>query len=218
MRAAGVDEKFITGASTDEEKFSYWAKTVPQTIGNPLFHWTHLELKNPFGIQEYLDEKSAPGIYTQCNALLQTDDFTVTSLLRKFNVSAVVTTDDPCSDLHFHQLLKNNYPGFSVSPTFRPDAYIQISEINSFINNISRLEEIADIEIKDLNSFIEALHKRMDFFHDNGCRISDHGLRYIPDTIHYSRELDASFKLDCKAMPMPSLIRPFHRLCFKRTV
>lgn len=194
MRAAGVDEKFITGVSSDKEKFLHWAKTVPQTIGNPLFHWTHLELKNPFGIKKYLDQESAEEMYAQCNALLQTDSFNVVSLLKNFNVQAIATTDDPCDDLHFHRVIKKNSPGFLVTPTFRPDAYIQIGEIHSFINNIHQLEKISNIEIKDLNSFIEALHKRVDFFHSNGCRISDHGLRYIPDRIYYSSQLDKSFQ------------------------
>jgi glucuronate isomerase len=194
MRAAGVDEKFITGISSDKEKFLYWAKTVPQTIGNPLFHWTYLELNNPFGIKKYLDQESAEEIYAQCNALLQTDSFNVVSLLENFNVQAVVTTDDPCDDLHFHHVIKNNSPGFLVTPTFRPDAYIQIDDIHSFINNIHQLEKISSIEIKNLNSFVEALHKRIDFFHSNGGRISDHGLRYIPGRIYYSRQLDESFQ------------------------
>lgn len=194
MRAAGIDEKFITGASSDKEKFLCWAKTVPQTVGNPLFHWTHLELKNPFGIKKYLHHESAEDIYIQCNALLQKDSFSTVALLGNFNVEAVVTTEDPCDDLHFHQHIKNNSPGFSVTPTFRPDAYIQIGEIRSFINGIHVLEKVSNIEITDLNSLIEALHKRIDFFHDNGCRISDHGLRYIPGRIYYSAQLDNSFR------------------------
>jgi glucuronate isomerase len=194
MRASGVDEKFITGGSSDKEKFLHWAKTVPQSIGNPLFHWTHLELKNPFGIKKYLEQESAEEIYAQCNALLQTDSFRVVSLLENFNVEVIATTDGPCDDLHFHQLIKMNSPGFLVTPTFRPDAYIQIGEIQGFINNIHHLEKISNTDIKDLNSFIEALHKRVDFFHSNGCRISDHGLRYIPHRIYYSTQLDNSFQ------------------------
>jgi glucuronate isomerase len=194
MRAAGVDEKFITGVSSDKEKFLQWAKAVPQTIGNPLFHWTHLELKNPFGIKKYLDQESAEEIYAQCNAMLRTDSFDVVSLLKNFNVQTVVTTDDPCDDLNFHQSIKNNSPEFLVTPTFRPDAYIQIGEIRSFINNLHQLEKVSNLEIKDLESFIHALHKRVDFFHSKGCRISDHGLPYIPDRIYYSNELDRSFQ------------------------
>ena len=203
MRAAGIDEKFITGMSSDKEKFIYWAKTVPQTIGNPLFHWTHLELKNPFGIKKYLDPKSADEIYEQCNALLQTDSFSVMSLLAKFNVEAVATTDDPCDDLHFHQAINQDARGFSVTPTFRPDAYIQIHEIPGLLNNIQQLGKAADIEITDLDSFIEALRKRIDFFHSHGCRVSDHGLRYIPGSIRYSGQLDKSFQSVLQNHPDP---------------
>ena len=194
MRAAGIDEKFITGTSPAKEKFLHWAKTVPQTIGNPLFHWTHLELKNPFRIERYLNGESAEEIYDQCNSLLRTDSFNVVSLIGKFNVQIIATTDDPCDDLISHQVIKKNSPGFAVTPTFRPDAYIQISNIESFISNVHRLEKIANIEIKDLGSLIEALRQRIDFFHSNGCRISDHGLRYIPGVIYYSRQLDLSFQ------------------------
>jgi glucuronate isomerase len=194
MRAAGVDEIFITGASSDKEKFMYWAKTVPGTIGNPLFHWTHLELKNPFGIKKYLDHESAEAIYSECNDLLGTDAFNVLSLMQNFNVEAVVTTDDPCDDLHFHEVLKNTCRQFSVTPTFRPDAYIQIDDIGRFLNYIHKLEETTGSNISDLNSFIKALSKRIDFFHTHGCRISDHGLRYIPGKIYYSSQLDLSFQ------------------------
>jgi glucuronate isomerase len=194
MRAAGVDEKFITGESSDKEKFLCWAKTVPSTIGNPLFHWTHLELKNPFGVEAYLDPASAETLYARCNLLLQTDSFSVVSLLKNFNVQAVATTDDPCDELQFHRSIKSNSPGFSVTPTFRPDAYIQIGDIENFRKNIQRLGTAANIEIKDLDSFIDALRQRINFFHDHGCRVSDHGLRFIPVGISHSNLLNKSFR------------------------
>ena len=194
MRAAGINEIFITGPAPDKEKFNHWAKTVPQTVGNPLFHWTHLELNNPFGIRKYLNQESAEEVYGLCNELLQTDSFSVVSLLKKFNVHAVATTDDPCDDLHFHRLIKEGNAAVSVTPTFRPDAYIQIGAVDSFIHNIHQLESVSGTTITDLSSLIEALRKRIYFFHSHGCRISDHGLRYIPSAIHYSSRLDSSFQ------------------------
>jgi glucuronate isomerase len=179
MRALGVEEKYITGPVSDREKFLAWAKVVPATVRNPLFHWTHMELKNPFGINSYLNEQSADAIYSSCNEMLQHTDFTTQGLLTHFNVKMVGTTDDPCDDLQYHQqILKCDFPVL-VKPTFRPDKALMIDK-PGFREYIRKLSKVADIDISNLSTLLEALSSRINYFGLHHCSISDHGLSALP--------------------------------------
>lgn len=190
MRAYGVEEKYITGNAPDQVKFKKWAEVVPFTLRNPLFHWTHMELKNPFGINKYLNGNSASEIYSACNEMLQEVAFSTRSLLKHYNVEMLGTTDDPCDDLHEHRQLKKEESGFAVLPSFRPDKVLNIEDADSWLGYISDLSEASGIAIKDLNSLLEALRNRVDFLHENGCRVADHGLIRMPITDSFSKELE----------------------------
>ena len=178
MRTNGVHEKYITGDATDFEKFEAWAATVPKTLCNPLYHWTHLELKRYFGIDgKLLNAGTAKEIYDMCNTMLQTDAFSTQRLLQQMNVRVVCTTDDPTDSLEYHLKLKenNSYPVL-VYPAFRPDKAMTVESAERFNAWVNQLEAAADTEIKDYTSYMDALHKRHDFFHKVGCRLSDHGI------------------------------------------
>ncbi len=179
MRANGVDEYFITGNASDWEKFEKWADTVPYTMRNPLFHWTHLELQRYFNIDKILNKNSAKEIYEECNAQLITPEFSVKNLLRKMNVRLVCTTDDPVDSLNYHQQIKAD--GFEVLtlPAFRPDAAMNVDEPSAFIDYINKLKNISSLQINSFEDYINALKKRHDFFAENGCTVSDHGLEKI---------------------------------------
>jgi glucuronate isomerase len=192
QRALGVPEKMITGEVSDEDKFHAWAKVVPQTVRNPLFHWTHMELKNVFGISEYLDAGTAATIYQSCNEQLKNHTHTTRGLLQSFNVEYIGTTDEPWDGLQYHrQLMAENYP-IRVSPSFRPDKILMINN-ESFFANMELLQTSSGITIKDTSSFLEALQKRVDYFHDHGCRVSDHGLAQMPGKFVFSSELETAF-------------------------
>jgi glucuronate isomerase len=178
MRANGIDERFITGDAPDEEKFMAWAKTVPKTLRNPLFHWTHLELKNPFGISGILlDESTGRQIYRLCSDMLQQDDFSARGLLKKFDVRVVCTTDDPVDSLEHHRVLADDR-GFDVKvlPAFRPDKAMAVERAAEFNRYVDRLGEATGTDIGSLSAFLECIDKRHEFFHSMGCRLSDHGL------------------------------------------
>jgi glucuronate isomerase len=179
MRTNGVDEKFITGNASDWKKFEQWAATVPYTLRNPLYHWTHLELQRYFDIEMILNKESAKKIYDECNALLATKDFSVRNLLLKMNVEVVCTTDDPVDDLQYHKQLRKEDFSIKVLPAFRPDKAMNVADANAFNNYISKLESISNIEINDFKTYVDALKKRHDYFAENGCCISDHGLEKI---------------------------------------
>ncbi|MBC7828957.1 MAG: glucuronate isomerase [Chitinophagaceae bacterium] len=193
MRAHGINEKYITGDASDEEKFLQWAKVVPYTIRNPLFHWTHLELQNPFGILEYLNESTASSIYNHCNALLEKDNFSTRSLLQHFKVEMVGTTDDPCDDLAAHRQLAVEGFATKVLPSFRPDKACVIQHRPVFIEYIRRLEKSSGVRITDIPSFLTALQKRVDYFHENGCRVSDHGFQQLPSSFVLSTAAEKEF-------------------------
>ena len=178
MRANGISEKYITGDSSDQEKFEKWAETVPFTLRNPLFHWTHLELQRYFNIDELLNSQSATKIYKQCSELLSTKEFSVQSLLKKMNVEVLCTTDDPCDDLRFHKQFKVSNNATKMLPTFRPDTSILI-EKEDFLTYIQQLSEVSKIEINSFKELVSALEQRVNFFHKTGCRLADHGLSYI---------------------------------------
>ena len=179
MRANGVDESYITGNKTDREKFRKWAETVPYTMRNPLYHWTHLELRRYFGIDELLNSNTADRIYDECTEKLTSADFRVRSLLQKMNVKVICTTDDPIDSLSDHQKLRNENYEIPVYPAFRADKAIELSDLGKFNSYIDQLEKSSNISITDYSDFLNALKNRHDFFSALGCSVSDHGLEEI---------------------------------------
>ncbi len=190
MRANGIPEKYITGDAPPYEKFLAWARTVPYTLRNPLYHWTHLELQRYFGIRELLDEKSAPKIWERANSVL-TGGLTAQAILRRFRVEVVCTTDDPTDDLRHHQALaKSNLPT-RVFPAFRPDQALAIDA--EFQPWVEKLSKSANVEVRNLETFLQALQNRHDSFHTLGCRLSDHGLEHCYATPCSERAARAIF-------------------------
>jgi glucuronate isomerase len=180
MRANGIDERFCTGDASDWEKFEAWARTVPATLRNPLYHWTHMELKRPFGVTELLSERNARTTFDRCNELLQTPEFTTLGLLRQFGVAVVCTTDDPADSLEHHEALaKRTNAETRVVPTWRPDAALGIEDPVAFNRWIARLEAASGVSIDGVDQLLDALQKRHAAFHDAGCRASDHGLEQL---------------------------------------
>ena len=176
MRANGVSERYCTGDADDYQKFEKWAQTVPYTLRNPLYHWTHLELKRYFGVDQLLNPDTAQMIYNKCSDMLCTPDFSARNLMRKMNVKVCCTTDDPLDSLEHHCKIKKDGFEIKVFPAWRPDKALAAenpAELNAWIDNLA---EITNIEIKDYISFLEAIKKRHDFFHETGCRLSDHGM------------------------------------------
>lgn len=181
MRANGVSERFCTGDAAPFDKFLAWARTVPFTLRNPLYHWTHLELKRYFDIGELLDEASAKGIWDRANILLQSSDLTAHGILKRFRVRVICTTDDPCDDLGNHQAIAASGKDFRVFPTFRPDRAFAVETPEIFISWLGRLEAASNIDISSIVDFLRALKQRHDYFHSQGGRLSDHGLKYCCD-------------------------------------
>lgn len=177
MRTNGVAESLCTGDESSYDKFLAWARTVPETLRNPLYHWTHLELKRYFGIDELLNEKSAPQIWEQANSCLQTEEFSARGILGKFNVACVCTTDDPTDDLADHRAISESGLETKIYPTFRPDAALRINE-PEYSSWLTKLQEVSNISVTSYEELISALKKRHDYFHELGCRLSDHGLEY----------------------------------------
>ena len=175
MRANGIDEKYISGNASDLEKFKKWAETVPYTLRNPLYHWTHMEFKIYFGITELLNGDNAEKIYHQCNELLKKPAYSVKNLLRKLNVKVVGTTDDPSDDLAFHKKIQEDNYEIKVLPSFRPDKYINVENHNDFLVFLEKLGNRVGYQISSYDLLLKALQERHDFFHEMGGRISDHG-------------------------------------------
>ncbi|HVI20559.1 MAG TPA: glucuronate isomerase, partial [Bacillus sp. (in: firmicutes)] len=194
MRTHGIDEKYITGDASDKEKFAAWAKTVPYTLGNPLYHWTHLELKNYFGIEELLSEKNWEQVWDRCNELLQQDDYSVHGLIKRSNVKVICTTDDPTDDLYYHEQIKNleNFD-VKVLPTFRPDKGVEINK-DTFVPFVKQLEKVTNKSLTTFNEYVQALEERVQYFHERGGRISDHGLGEIPFASYEESELERIFQ------------------------
>lgn len=177
MRTNGISEDLVTGNASDREKFHAWAQTVPYTIGNPLYHWTHLELQRYFDIYELLGPDTADGIYDKASDLLKTESFRVKSLLKRSKVKVICTTDDPTDSLKYHrEIEKDRTLGIKVLPTFRPDKALDFENTKDLNGYLDRLSEISGIEIAGFSAYIEALEDRHAFFHSAGCRISDHAL------------------------------------------
>ena len=176
MRANGVEENYCTGTASDREKFYKWAETVPYTIRNPLYHWTHLELRRYFGIYGILNPSTAGDIYDKASSLLITDDYSVKNLMRKMKVEVVCTTDDPADSLEFHKQLKKDGFEVGVFPTWRPDKAMAVENTEFYNSYIDKLSEVSGKEISKLVDLIDALVIRHDYFGSEGCRISDHGI------------------------------------------
>ena len=179
MRANGVNEQFITGGKTDEEKFEKWAETVPYTLRNPLYHWTHLELQRYFNVHEILSPKIAKAVYEECTAKLQTADYSVQNIISKMNVEVICTTDDPLDNLEYHQKIKQSGWKVKVYPAFRPDKAMNADDPKLLNEYIDKLEEINGKPIQSYSDYLTALKKRHDYFAENGCTVSDHGLERL---------------------------------------
>lgn len=181
MRTAGVTEKYITGNASDWEKFEKWSETVPKTIRNPLYHWTHLELKRPFGISDrLLNKDTAKGIWNECNEKLSTDNFSTQGIIRQMNVEIICTTDDPVDTLEYHlALLNQKNLDVAVLPAFRPDKGMMVDRPDIFLPWVKKLAEISGLNIITFTDFLEAIRRRHEFFHKMGCRLSDHGIENI---------------------------------------
>ena len=178
MRTLGIDEKYITGDASDKEKFMAWAKTVPYTLRNPLYHWTHLELKRYFGIDELLNEDSAERIYEEVNKQLQQPENSCRGLLKKMNVTTLCTTEDPTDTLEYHQQLAKSDFSIKVSTAFRPDKAVLI-DAEGYGDYVKKLGEAAGTTIDSYSSFKKALRDRIEYFDKNGCKLCDHGLNSI---------------------------------------
>jgi glucuronate isomerase len=194
MRSNGVPERFCTGDATDWEKFEAWARTVPDTVRNPLYHWTHMELRRPFGIEGLLSPASARSIFERCNARLQQSGFTALALLRGFKVAVVCTTDDPADSLDAHRrLAARPDPDTRVYPTWRPDRVFAVEDAGAFNQWVARLEQASGLAVGGrLSSLMDALESRHAFFHDCGCRASDHGLETLFAASWTDGEADAA--------------------------
>ncbi len=195
MRSMGFTEDFITGDQPDYEKFLAFAKTVPYAVGNPMYHWTHLELQRYFGIDTLLNEDTAKEIYDKCNELLQQDGYSARGLIKRSNVTVICTTDDPCDDLEHHKAIaKDTSFETSVCPTFRPDKSFNI-DVETFIPWVERLQSVVGYTIDSVEKLMKALEERIDYFHEVGCRLSDHAL----DTVDYQSPYNAENEIDLTA-------------------
>lgn len=194
MRTNGVDEKYITGDATDREKFQKWAETMPKLIGNPLYHWSHLELRYYFGYQGNLNGDTAEEVWNLCNEKLQSKSFSVRNLIRKSNVQLICTTDDPVDTLEYHQRIKAD-ESFEVQvlPAWRPDKAMNI-EKPDFVDYMKKLSDVSGIAVTDFASLKDALNKRLDYFAENGCCVSDHALEYVMYVPAGDGEVDAILK------------------------
>lgn len=195
MRANGVSEDYLTGGKHSAwETFEKWAETVPYTMRNPLYHWTHLELKRVFGIDKLLSPKTAREIFEECNAKLATDEFRGQALIRKFNVETVCTTDDPADDLRWHKMIAEHPFGTRVIPAWRPDKAMAIEDPASYNEYLKKLGEAAGIEIRSYADLREALQRRHDYFRSMGSKLSDHGLENFYAEDYTEAEIENIFK------------------------
>lgn len=198
MRANGVDERFITGDAPDKEKFMKWAETMPYLIGNPLYHWTHLELKRYFGINTLLCPETAESIWEHCNELLKQPEFSAQGIIRQSRVKAICTTDDPADTLEYHQMIKEDPSiDFKVLPTFRPDKAVNL-EKKGYKEYIEKLGQAAGVDIKSLKDLYQALDNRLQYFHEMGCRISDHAVEPPVYEAGGDTKADAAFRKAAK--------------------
>ena len=193
MRSNGVEEAYITGDAPDFEKFSQWAQTLEQAVGNPLYHWSHLELRRYFGYEGVLGADNAQEVWEQCRNRLLEEDMSVRGIMKASHVTLVCTTDDPADDLRWHrQIASEEDMEIQVLPTFRPDRAFSIEQ-SGFAEYMQQLGQAADVDIKDFGSWREALSRRMDYFEELGCRVSDHGLLFLPWHQTDEREIEDIF-------------------------
>ncbi len=202
MRTLGVPERYITGDASDWEKFERWAACVPHTARNPLYHWTHMELLEPFGIREMLNAETAARVWKTANAKLATPGFSARGLLIRARVDVICTTDDPTDDLRHHRAFAKVKAPFRMFPAFRPDAALWIDQPESWNAWIDKLAAAAGIPIDDWSSLLDALRARCDFFHANGCRLADHGLEQMYADDCPPDRADALFRLARNGEPL----------------
>jgi glucuronate isomerase len=181
MRTNGVGEEFCAGKADDRDKFRQWAATVPRTLRNPLYHWTHLELQRYFGITELLGPDTADNIYDRCTEQLQQPGYSVRGLLKKMNVQVVCTTDDPIDDLRHHISIREKSFGIRVLPAFRPDKSMSFEDVHIQNKYYDELEQSCDVEVNTIEGLLEALRSRHDYFAEQGCTVADHGLEQMPE-------------------------------------
>lgn len=194
MRSNGIEEKYITGNASDREKFQKWAETLEKAIGNPLYHWSHLELKRYFGYSGVLNGETAEEVWNLCNAKLQQDDMSVRNIIRKSGVTLLCTTDDPADSLKWHQMIAQDQEfDVQVLPAWRPDKAMNL-EKSDYTEYLERLEEAAQVNIQSFSDLKTALIKRMKFFDGMGCKVSDHGLEYVMYLPATEEEVDAIFR------------------------
>ncbi|MHA7128741.1 glucuronate isomerase [Algoriphagus namhaensis] len=201
MRAFGIDERYITGGASDEEKFQMWAKTVPYTLRNPLYHWSHLELHRYFGIQDLLSEQNAMGVFEECSDQLQQDQFSALGLLKQMKVETVCTTDDPTDTLLEHSEFAQKGIALGMYPAFRPDKAYAVRQPAEYLKYLGKLGESAGLVVSTYDDLLEALQRRVEYFHERGGRLSDHGLTQIP----FPRESHSSADLFQKLLQGKSL-------------
>ncbi|MBW3545600.1 MAG: glucuronate isomerase, partial [Bacteroidetes bacterium] len=194
MRTNGIPERYCTGDATDWEKFEKWAQTVPYTMRNPLYHWTHLELQRYFGVNKILKPETAREIYDTCTEMLQQEDYSVRNILRKMGVEIICTTDDPTDSLEHHQKLRDDGFEIQVLPAFRADKVLNIDQPEAFMAYLQKLEAAADVSIGSYQQLMDALKQRHDFFHSQGCRLSDHGLETLYAEAYSQEEVARIFE------------------------
>ena len=201
MRTNGIAEEYCTGNASDLEKFEKWAETMPYTFRNPLYHWSHLELKTAFGIEKQLSPKTAREIYDICNEKLQQPEFSARGLMRHYNVECVCTTDDPIDDLRYHK--QTAASGFEIKmlPAWRPDRAMNI-EKPDFADYMQKLSEVSEVEINSYKTMLDALQKRHDFFAENGCKLSDHGLEHFYDEPYTDSQIETIFSKALRGMQL----------------
>jgi glucuronate isomerase len=214
MRANGVDERFITGDANDSEKFEKWAETVPFTLRNPLYHWTHLELKRYFGINELLSGDNAKETFDACSTMLRSSEFSVRNLLAKMNVKLVCTTESPLDTLEHHKKIKDAGIGTKVYAAFRPDRALATENPPALNEFIDKLGEFCNTDITNFDSYLEALNSRHTYFHDNGCRLSDFGLETAYAEQYTAGEVEKIFE----KIRTGGLLQPEEHLKFKSAV
>ena len=202
MRTHGIDEHYITGKADDRQKFRQWAATVPYCLGNPLYHWTALELRNPFGITEPLGPDSADRIYDRCSDLLASPEFSARGLLRRMNVKLLCTTEGPLDSLVHHEALRREGFGIAVHAAWRPDAAMQVDDVASLDAFIDRLGMLTDIEITNYHGYLEALRKRHAYFHEHGCRLSDHGIETAYADAYTEKDIEKIFEKILRGGPL----------------
>lgn len=203
MRSNGVEEKYITGNATDYEKFAEWAKTLEKAIGNPLYHWSHMELWRYIGYDGVLNEQTAQEVWELCEERLAQEDMSVRGIIRASDVKLMCTTDDPVDNLCWHRAIaRDGSVGFQVLPTWRPDRALSI-EKDDFSDYMKRLSAVSGIAIRNFADWKAALSKRMDYFADMGCVISDHGLLYVPWSPAKEAEVEKIFRMGLQGKKFP---------------